>query len=253
MHRSGQSSTSTQPPRQWTRFKRRALRHHLVLAPVSTVVVFFVYILQGPGGLPADFNQELSDTVLFRWSIATAYTGLGLVGATLLIGPLNVLRGHRNPVSIDLRRDIGIWAGIISLVHVTIGLQVHTISMSDMVNYFFYIIGPPKYVAIRTDLWGFANYAGLMVTLLIALLLALSNDRSLRRLKPERWKALHRSNYALFMFLVVHGIAYQALESRVALYLLLFGAIAVAVLLIQLVGFRRRKRDLVTARQNTQG
>jgi sulfoxide reductase heme-binding subunit YedZ len=46
-------------------------------------------------------------------SISTA--SLFLTAAALSIGPWNVLRGRTNPVSFDLRRDLGIWAGIMAL------------------------------------------------------------------------------------------------------------------------------------------
>ncbi|MBA4159583.1 MAG: hypothetical protein H0X65_19215, partial [Gemmatimonadetes bacterium] len=53
------------------------------------------------------------------------------------------------------------------------------------------------------------------------LLLALSNDLSLRLLKAGRWKTLQRWNYALFALTVVHGIAYQVIEDRKAGYVVL--------------------------------
>lgn len=58
-------------------------------------------------------------------SIAAAYAELFLTAAALLLGPLNVPRGKANPVSFDLRRDFGIWAGIAALVHTLVGLNVH--------------------------------------------------------------------------------------------------------------------------------
>ncbi len=63
--------------------------------------------------------------VISRLSIATAYPALFLTAAALSIGPWNVLRGRTNPVSFDLRRDLGIWAGIMALLHTGIGLNVH--------------------------------------------------------------------------------------------------------------------------------
>lgn len=63
--------------------------------------------------------------MMFGLSVATAYAGLLLRAITLLLGPWNVLRGRPNPVSTDVRRDVGIWAGILSLAHVVFGLQVH--------------------------------------------------------------------------------------------------------------------------------
>ncbi|RKZ54899.1 MAG: hypothetical protein DRQ44_18470, partial [Gammaproteobacteria bacterium] len=54
----------------------------------------------------------------YLFSMATAYTGLILLAATLLIGPLNLIKGKNNPVSSYLRRDIGIWAAVVSIIHV---------------------------------------------------------------------------------------------------------------------------------------
>ena len=42
-----------------------------------------------------------------------------------MLGPLNVIRGRRNPVSFDLRRDLGIWSGVMALLHAAVGLNVH--------------------------------------------------------------------------------------------------------------------------------
>ena len=50
---------------------------------------------------------------------------LALLVATLLIGPWNVLRRTANPVSSDLRRDIGIWAGMLGILHAGVGQFVH--------------------------------------------------------------------------------------------------------------------------------
>src|SRR5437016_7881935 len=63
--------------------------------------------------------------VISRLSIATAYPALLLMAMATLLGPWNVLRGQPNPVSFDLRRDLGIWAGITALLHTIIGLDVH--------------------------------------------------------------------------------------------------------------------------------
>ena len=66
-----------------------------------------------------------SPNPLYYWSMSTAYIGLLLLAVTLLIGPLNLIRKKNNPISGYLRRDIGIWAGIISILHVVFGLQRH--------------------------------------------------------------------------------------------------------------------------------
>lgn len=180
-----------------------------------------------------------STAVKFRWSMATGYVGLALLGATLATGAFNVLRNRHNSVSSDLRRDIGIWCGIISLAHVVIGLQVH---MGNMLLYFFREVGEAKRLVLRSDLFGFANYAGLIAALVLALLLALSNDASLRLLGSRRWKFLQRWNYAAIFLVVLHSLGYQITENRQLPYLFLFSVIVGAVLIIQFLGFRRQKQ-----------
>jgi methionine sulfoxide reductase heme-binding subunit len=210
------------------RARRRFLRHHLVMAFVCiTSSSLFAFAVQSPDAM-------------FRWSMATAYVGLALLAATLTTGAFNVLRGRRNPVSTDLRRDIGIWCGIVSLIHVAVGWQVH---MGNMLLYFFREAGEAKRLVPRYDLFGLANYAGLIAALLIVLLLALSNDVSLRRLGRERWKFFQRWNYAVVVLVALHGIIYQVIEKRESVYLILFGTLAGAVLLIQAAGFRHRKMN----------
>jgi methionine sulfoxide reductase heme-binding subunit len=210
------------------RNKQRILRHHL---PLAFLCVFVTIIL---------FSAIESGGVKFRASLTTGYVGIALLTATLISGAWNVLRRHRNPVSTDLRRDIGIWCGFFSLAHVLIGLQVH---MNSMWLYFFYETGAENKLLARADLFGFANYAGLIAVLLTLLLLLLSNDFSLRRLGRRRWKFLQRSNYALIVFVVIHSLGYQIIEKRQLGYLLLFWSMVGAMLVLQLLGFRRQRRN----------
>jgi methionine sulfoxide reductase heme-binding subunit len=210
------------------RNKQRFLRHHLILAIICSAVLLTFY------------SSVHSDDVKFRWSLTTGYVGLALLGTTLIIGALNVLRNRRNPVSTDLRRDIGIWCGIISLAHVVIGLQIHL--GGNILAYFFRGTAESVTFAPRFDLFGFANYVGLIATLVITLLLALSNDISLRRLGSQRWKFLQRWNYAVVIFVILHSFAYQFIEKRQLSYLLLFSLIVGTTLTIQLLGFLRVRR-----------
>ena len=204
----------------------RVRRHHLPLLCICVIAAFAVYRVLPAGG------------ALFRMSMATAYVALGLLVATLAIGALNILRGRRNPVSIDLRRDIGIWCALVTLAHVAIGLQVH---MAGMLLYFFHAPGGGR-TTLRLDLFGLANHAGLIAALLITLLLALSNDLSLRRLGVRRWKFWQRSNYAAAGLILLHGIAYMYIEKRILSFVLLFAAMAGTALAIQFMGLRRRAR-----------
>jgi methionine sulfoxide reductase heme-binding subunit len=194
------------------RLRRRLLRHHLLL----------------PEG-----------TRTQRLSIATAYVALALLALTLLIGPWRVLRRRPLPLSSDLRRDTGIWTAIVSLVHVVVGLQVHL--GGRIAHYFLEASGSGSGTgAPRTDDFGFANHTGLAATLVVILLLALSNDRSLRWFGPRRWKALHRSAYALFALVVAHALLYQDVEDRAEPVVWLFGLAVTAVVALQLAGAARR-------------
>ena len=173
--------------------------------------------------------------------MATAYVALGLLAVTLAIGPINLLRGRRNPLSIDLRRDIGIWCAVVSLAHVVVGLQVH---MGNMLLYFFRPADTYQRWTPRLDFFGLANYAGLLGTLIVLLLLCLSNDVAVRSLGRWRWKFWQRSSYMLAVVVVLHAIAYQVLERREAPYLILFGVIVAAAATVQVLGFRwHRKQD----------
>ena len=115
--------------------RQRALRHAL-LGAASVAMVLFVYV-----NVPTDF-------ILRRWSLATAYVSLAFLAISLLIGPWNVLRARANPVSIDLRRDVGIWAGVLAIVHSVMGLFIH--KMGGPWRYFFF--GPDEPHRVLTTL-----------------------------------------------------------------------------------------------------
>jgi DMSO/TMAO reductase YedYZ heme-binding membrane subunit len=108
--------------------------------------------------------------------------------------------------------------------------------------YFVYPADEGRLLPVRYDLFGLANYTGLMAILVLALLLALSNNASLRALGRQRWKALQRWNYAAFALTAVHGIAYQVLERREFLFVAIGSAVLLGVLTVQVAGLRRELR-----------
>ena len=174
----------------------------------------------------------------FLFSMATAYAGLILLAVSLLLGPLNLIRNKANPVSSYLRRDIGIWAAIVSIIHVIFGLQVH---MGGRIwTYFFHDMEPGQGYAVRLDAFGFANHSGLVATLICIVLMAVSNNASLKKLGQHRWKSIQRLNYLLFPLVIGHGFIYQVLEKRQLPFVAVVGLIFVVVLVMQWKGFKIR-------------
>ena len=85
-----------------------------------------------------------------------------LLAAALAIGPLNVLRRKPNPVSTDVRRDIGIWAAGFGIAHTIAGLNVHM--RGHMIRYFVYGTGA---IDTGTRVFIAANWIGLIAVLLL--------------------------------------------------------------------------------------
>ena len=105
-----------------TYWMRRYIRH-VSLAGISILITFLAYAATPP------------PDVRHRVSMATAYAGLIFLAVSLWLGPWNVLRGQANPISSDFRRDVGIWTGILGILHTAVGLTVHL--RGRMWMYFF--------------------------------------------------------------------------------------------------------------------
>ena len=203
----------------------RLLRHHLPLFVLSFACVAALYS-----------TRPYAD-VISRASFATAYPALALLAATLLIGPWNVLRRKPNPVSSDLRRDLGIWAGVLGVVHAAVGQFVHLRGRP----WLYYVYGPGEHHhGMRHDLFGLANYTGALGALLLAMLFATSNDFSLRRLGTGKWKQLQRWNYAVFALVAVHSFAFQGVEKQKQLWVVTAAFCVAAALSLQIAGVVRR-------------
>jgi methionine sulfoxide reductase heme-binding subunit len=207
------------------RSRERLLRHHLPLFVLSGVSVAALY-----------FTRPYPD-VISRASFATAYPALALLAATLLVGPWKVLRRTANPVSSDLRRDIGIWAGILGVVHAGVGQCVHLRGRP----WLYYVYGPGEHHhGMRHDLFGLANYTGAVGTLLLIALLATSNDLSLRRFGALKWKQLQRWNYEVFALVAVHSFAFQGVETQKIQWVITVAACVGSAAVLQIAGIVRR-------------
>lgn len=207
----------------------RLLRHHLPLL-----------CLTGGSIAVLDITRPYRDPIS-RASFATAYPALVLLLMTLLLGPWNVLRRKRSPVSSDLRRDVGIWAGVVGIAHSVIGQMVHLRGRPWL--YYVYEHKARHVVPFRHDLFGFANFTGLGGALVLIALLATSNDYSLRALGTPRWKQLQRWNYAAFALAAAHTLAYQTSEKQPMPLIASFVGCTGLTILVQAEGFRCRRLE----------
>jgi methionine sulfoxide reductase heme-binding subunit len=157
------------------------------------------------------------------FTILLGYLSLILLFASLIIGPLNLLRSRSNPVNISLRRDIGIWAAVTGCYHVALAVQMR--SGSQILQYF---LKAGSVVPLLT-LYGVSNDTGLFATILLILLALLSNTFSLRLLKGKRWKQVQRLSYLLTLFAIVHTFGYQYLGGRGAFF---YGVVVVMMVLV---------------------
>ncbi|WP_288944160.1 ferric reductase-like transmembrane domain-containing protein [uncultured Marinobacter sp.] len=193
------------------------------------------------------FCQLLPDKPLMQaLSIGTAYTSLLYFAVTLSIGPANLIRSRRNPLSSLLRRDLGIWSGILALAHTITGLQVHF--KGRLIQYFIYPPDESHVLPFRTDPFGLTNYIGLISALIMIALLCLSNNRSIRIMGASSWKKWQRLTYFLVLAIPIHGLVYQLLEKRIGIYTVLLLATTLVVIAMQTSGFIQH-RKLKTSRQ----
>jgi methionine sulfoxide reductase heme-binding subunit len=209
------------------RFRTRAKHHTMLLICTGSLLLILIKSIPGD-----DLNN--------LWSMGTGYVSIILLAATLLIGFLNIYTKRLNPVSTDLRRDVGIWCGLTGVAHIVIGIQVH---MGNIWLYFFKAIKSDDSYELRSDLFGFSNYAGLITGLLVVVLLALSNDTSLKWLRSKQWKSIQRWNYLLFALVLAHGIMYQIIEKRIAVIIILFFVIMLLPMIGQSIGFTRTSKN----------
>jgi sulfoxide reductase heme-binding subunit YedZ len=211
-----------------SRLLRRLWRHHLPFGLVTAACGFILYV-----------TRPYPD-VLTRLSFATAWPALVLLTATLAIGPWRILRGKPPVLSQDLRRDTGIWAGITGGLHAGIGQCVHLRGRPWL--YYIYENWQRAHVQpLRHDVFGFANFTGLFAALVLIILLATSNDASLRKLGTVRWKNWQRWNYACFGLTACHTFGYLLGIESLKLWSIVTASIcAVIAVLMQFTGYRRR-------------
>lgn len=201
--------------------KRKRLLTYLLLALFTGVGCYITFLLKSD----ARFIQQLT--------LGFGYISLILIVVTLLIGPCRIIGRRHSSANIYLRRDIGIWAGISGILHILFGFQVHL--KGQILLYFFKPEGV-GYMPLLT-MFGVSNYIGAIAAVVLALLLTLSNNISLRWLKGRRWKLLQRFNYPLFVLVVAHTLGYQIVVKRERAMMVIAVGLTILVLAMQSLGF----------------
>jgi methionine sulfoxide reductase heme-binding subunit len=182
----------------------------------------------------------------YVFTLAFGYLSLVLTILTLCIGTIFLLRNRRNPVNLNIRRDIGIWAGITGILHVVFAFTLHF--NGEILLYFI----EPETLAIRGDRFGISNILGALATIILTLLLVTSNDYSLKKLKGKSWKTLQRLNYFLGFLVVLHTLLYQQMSRRESFFTSITVLLILALLLLQALGIwlYRAKEDRRLRRSN---
>lgn len=174
-------------------------------------------------------------TVAGKLSVSSAYVSLLFFVIAIGMGPVDLWRNKKTPLSSYLRRDLGIWSALLAVFHTLAGLQVHL--GGKFWHYFVYPSDQAHLIPIRYDFFGLTNHLGLLSAIVMVFLLVLSNNRSIKRLGAAKWKNWQRSAYVLIMFLPLHGVIYQALENRLgSVYSLLLGVMTFVALSLQISG-----------------
>jgi len=209
------------------RMKSRLWRHHLPLALGSAAIIFLLYV-----------TRPYAD-VITRLSFSTAWPALLLLAVTLIIGPWRILQGKAPILSQDLRRDIGIWGGTLGVLHAVIGQCEHLRGRPWL--YYVYEKTQEHLIPIRHDMFGFSNFTGLFAGLILLLLLATSNDASLRKYGGAGWKSLQRWNYACFALTAIHTFGYLiGIQSLKWAWIAAASLCVLLTAMLQYLGWQRR-------------
>jgi sulfoxide reductase heme-binding subunit YedZ len=204
------------------------LKNHTAL--IATIVVCLgAAAAIGPSAAAAD-----------RLSIVSAYLCLVLLGAALLIGPMHAFRKGRPLANSYIRRDIGIWAALSGLMHFYLA-NVLAMNYEYLGIYVENAPVPPS-AEIRRELYSWGVILGYVIAVLFIVLLALSNDWIVQKVGLKWWKRIQRVSYLGFLFTSAHAFAFQALESREVLWIIVVLLITLLVLFGQASGIASVKK-----------
>lgn len=168
----------------------------------------------------------------------TGYLSVFFLVVSLVLGPINLILKRKNPISTYIRRDIGIFGGVLGVIHSSVGFFMHFTGRPWL--YFMKEVGDD--LVIRLGNFGLANFTGLFGALILILLIIISNDYFLGKLKSVKWKNLQRLTYLIFILVISHCVFYRLNAKKEDLILFLYLPLFLIVLVFQLVGVWLKKR-----------
>ena len=198
----------------------RVKKHYLPL--LSLVLI---------AGLIFYFKRANRDTITFITQ-ATGYISIIILSISLIIGSVNLLLNHKNPISTYLRRDISIIGGALAVIHSITGLFVHLRGKT----WLYFLNNTDHGYSIRLDNFGLANYTGLISALIIILLIIISNDYLFKKLNPTKWKNIQRLSYLMFILILIHCYYYRIGKENLNLIFWFYIPLFIVVLTFQIIG-----------------
>ena len=163
---------------------------------------------------------------------ATGYISIIILSISLIIGSVNLLLKHKNPISTYLRRDISIIGGTLAVIHSITGLFVHLRGKT----WLYFLNKTDHGYSIRLDNFGLANYTGLISALIIILLIIISNDYLFKKLNPTKWKNIQRLSYLMFILIIIHCYYYRIGKENLNLIFWFYIPLFTIVLTFQIIG-----------------
>jgi DMSO/TMAO reductase YedYZ heme-binding membrane subunit len=233
------------------RASQRIRRRHLIVTIAAVAVVATLYSLLGT--TPETFVDNPGRKAANRtWLISTSLANAAVLFlcATLLVGPLRVLRGKKPIVHLPVRRTLGVAGATLGVAHIFFALNIHG-SLPTAWEQF--VTGRPTLddpIVVLGGSRGLANYLGLLIGTSLLALAFVSRDTWVRRLGAGRWKIGQRATYLTLVLVALHALLYWRVERRLMLHRALVLAPIVVVAALQTsaaVVYTLRRRRLGAA------
>jgi sulfoxide reductase heme-binding subunit YedZ len=204
--------------------KERLKKHYLPLISLVFIAGLFFYL-----------KRSNRDTITFI-AQTTGFISITILTLSLILGSFNLLLKHKNPISTYFRRDISIVGGLLAIIHSITGLFVHLRGKT----WLYFVNKTDHGYSVRLDNFGLANYTGLVSSLVILLLLVISNDYLLKKFNPRNWKNIQRLSYLMFILSLIHCYFYRIGKEDLNIFYWFYLPLVITVVTFQIIGIRLR-------------